>query len=383
MDKKKETEVPKHKSLSEVGNLFKKMKSNTGFTLKSSPYSNVKDWISTGSYALNILLSGRPDGGVPTGRAVAFAGESGVGKSFLTTSTVKEGQAKDYYPIYIDTENAIDSAFAENIGCDVENFWHESIHVIEEARNFVVNKVGEILQENPDAKVILVMDSLGNFSSNKDKEDIKKDKTNADMGSRAKVMKDMLKNLIHFCAIHNIPYIFTNHTYKDVANATNPIYAKTVMSGGQQPVYMASAVAMASAKDIKDANGKPIGRVLKVKTTKNRFCPPMSDGVEILISFKNGLNPYFGLARFAVEAGLMEQTSKTVGKETYVVPHLNNKKFSKLALYSNKNVEEVFNDDIMKKIKEYCEKTYTYSNKFLPDHDLEDLEIDESGDSED
>jgi RecA/RadA recombinase len=369
----------KKSGLDEIASLFKSLKSETGSTLVESPYSNVQDWISTGSYAFNILLSGSPFKGVAAGRATAFAGLSGVGKSYMTMSTIKHAQEKGYYAIYIDTENAVSSDFAKDIGCNAEYIWHENLFVIEEVRNFVINKVGDILNKNPGTKIMLVMDSLGNLSSEKDKRDIKEDKRNADMGSRAKALKDMLRNMIHFCAFHHIPYIYTNHAYRDVANSPNPMYAKLVMSGGNQPVYMASVVALASAKDIKDkVTNKVFGRLLTVKTDKNRIAIP-NQTCEIMLSFREGLLPYFGLAPFAVEAGLFNQTAKTVGAEKFEVKHMK-KTFNKLELYSKKIAPQAFNSDTMSAIEEYCLKNYTYSSKYLPEDDISEsnIEISES-----
>lgn len=42
--------------------------------------SEFSDWIDTGSYILNALLSGDIYGGVPNNKVIAFAGESATGK---------------------------------------------------------------------------------------------------------------------------------------------------------------------------------------------------------------------------------------------------------------------------------------------------------------
>jgi hypothetical protein len=42
------------------------------------------DWVSTGNYALNFLISGDFKKGVPLGKVTVFAGESGSGKTVKT-----------------------------------------------------------------------------------------------------------------------------------------------------------------------------------------------------------------------------------------------------------------------------------------------------------
>ena len=46
------------------------------------------DWISTGSYALNYLISGDFYRGVPMGKVTVFAGESGAGKSYFASGNI-------------------------------------------------------------------------------------------------------------------------------------------------------------------------------------------------------------------------------------------------------------------------------------------------------
>ena len=52
-------------------------KSITGM---SAGFTDPTDWISTGNYALNYLISGDFNKGVPMGKVTVFAGESGAGK---------------------------------------------------------------------------------------------------------------------------------------------------------------------------------------------------------------------------------------------------------------------------------------------------------------
>ena len=46
-------------------------------------FSDPTDWISTGNYALNYLMTGDFNKGIPLGKVTVFAGESGAGKSYI------------------------------------------------------------------------------------------------------------------------------------------------------------------------------------------------------------------------------------------------------------------------------------------------------------
>ena len=69
----------------------------------STGFNDPTDWISTGSYALNYLISGDFHKGVPLGKVTVFAGESGAGKSyFCSGNVVKQERVEDVMIVVID-----------------------------------------------------------------------------------------------------------------------------------------------------------------------------------------------------------------------------------------------------------------------------------------
>ena len=69
-------------------------------------FNDPTDWVSTGNYALNYLISGDFNKGIPLGKVTVFAGESGAGKSYICSGNiVKHAQEQGIYVILIDTEN--------------------------------------------------------------------------------------------------------------------------------------------------------------------------------------------------------------------------------------------------------------------------------------
>ena len=51
-------------------------------------FNDPTDWISTGNYALNYLMSGDFEKGIPLGKVTVFAGESGSGKSYIASGNL-------------------------------------------------------------------------------------------------------------------------------------------------------------------------------------------------------------------------------------------------------------------------------------------------------
>ena len=188
--------------------------------IADSSYSNIEDWISTGNYILNACMSGDIYKAVPTGRVVTFAGTSGAGKSFLACSVCREAQKKGYIPVYLDSEGAIDSEFVRRLGVDPANMIIRKVNTILETSQFIAG-LCEKLQEQQDKtgqhdKVIIVLDSLGNLTSDKEREDTLSGAVKADF-TKAKDTKAMFRVCATPIAKLQIPWIVVNHVYQSMS----------------------------------------------------------------------------------------------------------------------------------------------------------------------
>ena len=82
-------------------------------------FNDPTDWIGTGNYALNYLISGDFNKGIPLGKVTVFAGESGAGKSYICSGNiVKNAQEQGIFVILVDTENALDESWLHALGVD-------------------------------------------------------------------------------------------------------------------------------------------------------------------------------------------------------------------------------------------------------------------------
>ena len=85
----------------------------------SAGFNDPTDWISTGNYALNYLISGDWNKGIPLGKVSVFAGESGAGKSYICSGNiVKHAQDQGIFVVLIDSENALDEAWLQALNVD-------------------------------------------------------------------------------------------------------------------------------------------------------------------------------------------------------------------------------------------------------------------------
>lgn len=275
--------------------------------IADSAYSNIQEWISTGNYILNACMSGDIYKAVPTGRIVTFSGTSGAGKSFLACSCCREAQKLGYIPIYLDSEGAIDSDFVRRLGVDPSKLIIKKVNTIMETSQFIANLCNK-LQEQQDKygqhdKVIIVLDSLGNLTSEKEREDTLSGSQKADF-TKAKDTKAMFRVCATPIAKLQIPWIVVNHVYQSMS-----FIPQNIQAMGSGIVYNASITIELSAAKLEDKEndsaakskagsdaGTKNGVLVTAKPVKSRFCRPMK--VKFQIPYYKKPNPYVGLEQF-------------------------------------------------------------------------------------
>jgi len=286
--------------------------------LSENTLSTVREWVNTGSYALNAIISGSLHKGIPMGRITGFSGPSGCGKTLILNKIAANAQRKGLSVVYFDTESALDRETAERLGCDVSKIKHCPIEIIEDCRNQIVKFLKAIVDNKLQGKFMIIIDSLGNLISAREAKVIEDQKDSSDMGSKAVSYKSMLRAITHAASKANCPVLFSNHTY-DNPGALYPTLVKS-QAGGSGPLYMSSVLVQMSTKQEKaskldnknaveesTAISKDInGLTLRFVTTKNRFVTPFLE-TELYLNFKTGLAKYSGLLEMAEAYGVLEK----------------------------------------------------------------------------
>ncbi|MCK9475627.1 MAG: DNA recombination/repair protein RecA [Candidatus Muirbacterium halophilum] len=279
-----------------------------------------KTFISTGCYLLDAALSTRMlDGGIQDGRIFGLIGESGSGKSFIAYSTAHAAQKKGYSVIYIDTEFSIDLEGVTKFGIDIspEKFRLIRSNKVEDINIFLTKLLDELKEAKMGGyeipKLLLVIDSIGMMSSNKEKEDLLSGNIKQDM-TRAKGLNALFRSISSDLGYLNIPSIVCNHSYLEIGS----MYPKEISKGGMGLVYAASVLGFMSKSKLKEADDMDdmdlgaSGITVSFKTQKNRLAKPKK--IKFDISFVNGLNPYSGLDAFC-RPEYFDQIGIAKGKE--------------------------------------------------------------------
>lgn len=267
--------------------------STYGDTLDKSTISEIDHFIPTGNFHLNACLTGSLFGGYPNNRAVALAGPSGTGKTYLILNAVKQAQDMGYSIVFYDSENAVDKELVEKFGVDPKKFRYEPCNTVQEFRSSVTALTDLLIeQKNKGAtlpKVMIILDSAGNLATQKEIDDAKSGSDKADM-TRAKLLKSTFRILMTKLGIIKVPFLFTNHTYQ-----TQDLFSKQVGGGGTGPEYAASIILFLGKAKLKEGT-EQTGIIVTARPNKNRFAKPLP--IKFHISFSKGMNPYVGLEEY-------------------------------------------------------------------------------------
>jgi recombination protein RecA len=263
-------------------------------------FNDPTDWISTGNYALNYLISGDFNKGVPLGKVTVFAGESGSGKSFICSGNlVRHAQEQGIFVVLIDTENALDEAWLHALGVstDEDKLLKLNMAMIDDVAKTISEfmKSYKAMPSDDKPKVLFVLDSLGMLLTPTDVNQFEAGDMKGDMGRKPKALTALVRNCVNMFGSHNVGLVATNHTYasQDMFDPDDKI------SGGQGFVYASSiVVAMKKLKLKEDEDGNKVSDVRGIRSAckimKTRYAKPF-ESVQIKIPYETGMNPYSGM----------------------------------------------------------------------------------------
>jgi RecA/RadA recombinase len=275
-------------------------------------FNDPTDWVSTGNYALNYLISGDFHKGVPLGKVTVFAGESGSGKSyFCSANIVKAAQEQGIFVVLVDSENALDQQWLEALGvdCSEEKLLKLNMSMIDDVAKTVSEFMKEYraMADEDRPKVLFVIDSLGMLLTPTDVDQFDKGDLKGDMGRKPKALTALVRNCVNMFGAHNVGMVCTNHTYasQDMFDPDDKI------SGGQGFIYASSiVVAMRKLKLKEDEDGNKVTEVRGIraacKVMKTRYSKPF-ESVQVKIPYETGMDPYSGLVDLFEGKGILKK----------------------------------------------------------------------------
>src|SRR5437870_4708558 len=166
-----------------VGHIEKQFGKGSIIRLRQKDVIATMPSISTGSVSLDYALG---VGGVPRGRVVEIFGPESSGKTTLALQVIAEAQKLGGMAAFVDAEHALDAAYAQRLGVDLDNLLVSQPDNGEQALEIV-----EVLIRSGGVDVVVV-DSVAALVP---KAEIEGEMGEAQMGLQARLMSQALRKL--------------------------------------------------------------------------------------------------------------------------------------------------------------------------------------------
>jgi recombination protein RecA len=250
------------------------------------------DAISTGAISIDYALG---VGGMPRGRVVEIFGPESSGKTTLALQVIAEAQRGGGMAAFVDAEHALDAAYAQKLGVDLDNLLVSQPDNGEQALEIV-----EVLIRSNGVDVVVV-DSVAALVP---KAEIEGEMGEAQMGLQARLMSQALRKLTGAVSKSKTCLIFINQLREKIGVMFgNP---ETTTGGRALKFYSSVRVDIRRIASIKDGDMVVGGRT-RVKIVKNKVAPPFREA-EFDVMYGEGVSRYGDLIDIGVEKRIIEKS---------------------------------------------------------------------------
>ncbi len=248
--------------------------------------------IPSGSIGLDAALG---IGGYPRGRVVEIYGPESSGKTTLALNAVAQAQKAGGNAAYIDAEHALDLAYAEKLGVNINDLLVSQPDTGEQAL-----EVTETLVRSG-ALDVIVIDSVAALVP---RAEIEGDMGDSLPGLQARLMSQALRKLTAAIAKGQATVIFINQIRMKIGVMFgNP---ETTTGGNALKFYASVRLDIRKIENLKDAQ-ESIGSRVRVKVVKNKVAPPFKQA-EFDIYFNEGISRNGEIIDLGVEKNIIEKS---------------------------------------------------------------------------
>jgi len=288
------------------------------------------DVIPTGSIALDLALG---VGGLPRGRISEIYGPEASGKTSVALSVIAEAQKRGGQCAFVDAEHALDPAWAEVIGVDLDNLLMSQPDTGEQALEITETLI------RSGALDVIVVDSVAALVP---RAELEGEMGDAVMGMQARLMSQALRKLTGAISKSKTVLIFTNQLRLKIGIMFgNP---ETTPGGLALKFYSSVRIDLRRIEVLKDGE-RVIGSRHRARIVKNKVAPPLRVA-ELDIMEDEGISRSGGLLDVAVDLGIISKSGSFYNYEDK--PIAQGKEGAKAYIKEHAK----FADEMEKKIKE-------------------------------
>ena len=249
--------------------------------------------LSTGSLMIDKVLGG----GIALGRATEIYGVESSGKSTLCLHIAAECQKNGGTVAYIDTENALDTKYAAQLGVDVQKLIFSQPDSAEQALEIV-----DMLAQSGKVNLI-VLDSVAALAPQAELDGEMSDMT---IGLVARLLSKSLRKITHTLNEKNCAVIFINQLRDKISTGFSVGPTEGTPGGRALKFFASQRIELRKTTAIKEG-ADVVGTKVKVKIVKNKISPPMKT-CEIPLIFGKGFSGGDEVLDLALEFGLCLQS---------------------------------------------------------------------------